>query len=112
MRSPTPSKEDDLYEDEDLMIFEEEALMFFTQEGRINLFNYLIANVNKPVTDNVCEWQYCDIEKLPKEELAKWQKACKYELDMLKQHGVFEVTKLSNVDGYLTSILMAVIRLD
>ena len=95
MHPPSPGLSD-AYDDmdEDFLIFEEEELTYLTDEGGVNLFNYLIANVNEPVADNVCEWQYCDIQHLPEEELVKWQQACQYELDMLKQCGVFEVTNL------------------
>ena len=58
--------------DEDFLIFEEEELTYLTDEGGVNLFNYLIANINEPVVDNVRKWQYRDIQHLPEEELAKW----------------------------------------
>ena len=72
MHPPSPGLSD-AYDDmdEDFLIFEEEELTYLTDEGGVNLFNYLIANINEPVADNVHEWQYHDIQHLPEEELAK-----------------------------------------
>jgi len=41
---------------------------------------------------NYREWSYKDLLHLPESECKQWFKACKVELDMLKQCKVFEVS--------------------
>jgi len=48
----------------------------------------LSKEASKP---NYCEWSYRDLLCLLESECKQWFKACEVELDMLKQHKVFEV---------------------
>ena len=49
----------------------------------------LSEEASKP---NYHKWSYKDLLRLPESERKQWFKACKVELDMLKQHKVFEVS--------------------
>ena len=74
----------------------EEDVERIVWEGGDALVNYLCAKAillhDEPSKPNYHEWSYRDLLQLPKSEQMQWFQACKTELDMLKQHKVFEVT--------------------
>jgi len=75
-------------------------------EGGDAMVSYLCAKAvplneeaSKP---NYCEWSYRDLLHLPESEHKQWFKVCEVELDMLKQHKVFEVSDCPSGQKILT----------
>ena len=76
--SPTPS---------------EDNLERLVQEGGDTLVSFLCMEAI-PLNENPkphCEWSYRNILHLPESEQKLWFEACKKELDMLKEHKVYEI---------------------
>ena len=64
------------------------------EEGGANLVCYLMSKAlttQDPQTENVCNWSYKDIARLPQAEQKLWQLAFQEELDVLHKHKVFEL---------------------
>ena len=63
------------------------------QEGEDALVSFLCMKAI-PLNENPkphCEWSYCHILHLPESEQKLWFEACKKELDILKEHKVYEI---------------------
>jgi hypothetical protein len=63
-------------------------------EGGVEMINWLLsaAEKNRPIAKPVCEWTYCDVLKLPKEQCKMWLgKDGTYakELEALHEQNVF-----------------------
>ena len=88
--SPTPGSDEDIDNPESQV-----DVAKLCQEGGVVLINYLLLKAIPPVEppnqSNIREWTYCDIGCLPKAEQSEWQKACKEELEALRQCKVFEI---------------------
>ena len=69
-------------------------------EGGDTMVSYLCTKAvplsKKASKPNYHEWFYRDLLHLPESEYKQWFKACKVELDMQKQHKVFEVSDCSS----------------
>ena len=64
------------------------------KEGRANLVCFLMGKAlttQDPQTNNICNWSYKDITRLPQAEQKLWQLACQEELDVLHKRKVFEL---------------------
>ena len=69
------------------------------QEGGVGLINYLLnqaipPNESLPDPDNVRNWTYKDILRMPKAQQELWKQACREELEALRRRNVFEVVSL------------------
>ena len=64
------------------------------EEGGANLVHFLMGKAlttRDPQYENVCDWSYRDIARLPQAEQKLWRLACQEELDMLHKRKVFEL---------------------
>ncbi|KAJ8507855.1 hypothetical protein ONZ45_g9806 [Pleurotus djamor] len=66
------------------------------REGGVELINFLLSKAvhSSNAIDNICEWTYRDILKLPPSERKLWFDAMKEELDALRQRKVYSLEKL------------------
>ena len=72
----------------------EDDVQKMCEEGGANLVRYLMGkalNISNNQYENVRNWSYKDIARLPQAEQKHWQLACQEELDMLRKHKVFEL---------------------
>ena len=86
------------------------------REGGVELINFLLSaavpqsDETRP-SQNVREWTYKDIARLPKLERQEWETACREELEALKRCGVYsrvqrpEGRRIIKIDGSSTSKL-------
>ena len=76
---------------------DEVPLTQLCREGGVALISYLMALAvpsegEVRTSENVREWTYKDIARLPKAEREEWMQACREELEALKRRGTFEIT--------------------
>ena len=72
----------------------EEDVQKMCEEGGTNLVHFLMGKAlttQDPQVENVCNWSYKDIARLPQAEQKLWQLACQEELNMLHKRKVFEL---------------------
>ena len=72
----------------------EEDVQKMCEEGGVNLVHFLIGKAlttQDPQVENVHNWSYKDIARLPQAEQKLWQLACQEELNVLHKHKVFEL---------------------
>ena len=72
----------------------EDDMQKMCEEGGANLVRYLMGKalaVSNNQYENVRNWSYKDITRLPQAEQKHWRLACQEELDMLRKHKVFEL---------------------
>ncbi|KAF8824317.1 hypothetical protein HHX47_DHR8000004 [Lentinula edodes] len=75
---------------------EANTLIKLCREGGAELIYFLMAKAvpfegELKSSENVREWTYKDITRLPKAEREEWLKACQEELEALKRRGTFEL---------------------
>ena len=64
------------------------------EKGGANLVRFLMGKAlttHDPQYENVRDWSYRDITRLPQAEQKLWRLACQEELDMLHKRKVFEL---------------------
>lgn len=100
-REPQPEISSDTSEEEELneelrdSADEEVQMAKLCREGGVDLINYLLAHAVPPVDglpiQNVRDWTYRDISRLPLAEQKEWKAACNEELEALHKRKVFEL---------------------
>ena len=72
----------------------EEDVQKMCKGGGANLVRFLMGKAlttQDPQVENVCNWSYKDIARLPQAEQKLWRLACQEELNVLHKHKVFEL---------------------
>jgi len=79
------------------------------QEGGDAMISYLCQKIvlisKKAYKPNYHEWSYRDLLCLFKSEHKQWFKACKAELDMLKQGKFFQVTDCPSSQKVINTVI-------
>jgi len=76
---------------------EESTMMKLAREGGVPLISYLLSKAITDeinLSDNIQEWTFQDIARLPKQNQEEWKKAYYEELDALKDRKVYDVVDL------------------